>query len=273
MEKYCFIQIDLDDNQWVYPRQWRSSYDIARSDIFLRAVENIKIHLSPYPLTLFLVGYDMKVDDKVLKIKELLNSQMRIEIANHSLSHFNNFSSLSQDEKRKEIMDSDKIIKETLGLNRIYGFRSPGYIFSNDIIEILKDNHYTYDASLLPSYFGPVLRHLNYIINKVPGKGNFGYFTNGFLPNRPVLLDKKINFFEINVSVCPGLRVPIHYSIIKSKKIYGLLSYFIKKLQHLNFIFHLSDFVTVNKAKLNYVLNLITHQRNVVLSKDIGNFV
>lgn len=273
MEKYCFIQIDMDDNQWVIPRLKNISYNIFRSDIFLQAIENIEKYLSPYPLTLFLVGLDMKVKKKVDRIKELLDNHSDIEIANHSLSHFNNFNCLAYNEKKNEIMDSDKIIKEALDLKRIYGFRSPGYIFDNEIVEILKENNYTYDSSLLPSYFGSILRNLNYLINKVPGKDNFGYFKIGFLPNEPVLLDKERRFFEINVSVCPVLRIPIHYSIIKSEKIYNILSPFIKKVKYLNFLFHLKDFVDVDIIKLKYVLRLITFQRKLVLSKDIGQLI
>jgi hypothetical protein len=269
MERYCLIQIDVDDNQWVIPRQQNQPYDINRSDIFSKAVDNIRRYLSPYPLTLFLVGFDMKVEEKVSKIKELIGVCRNIEIANHSLSHFNNFNCLSKDEKKKEIVDSDRLIKGALSLPHLYGYRNPGYIFNADIIRLLKDNGYMYDASLFPSYFGPILRNINYLVNNVKGKDNFGYFKNGFLPNEPVLLDEERGFFEINVSVCPILRIPIHYSIIRSKKIYSILSYFINKIKYLNFVFHLYDFVNVDIIRLRYVLNMITSERLAILGRDI----
>lgn len=269
MQKYCFIQVDLDDNQWVHPRQRGHRYDIFKCDTFVKAVENMEKYLAPYPFTLFVVGMDMKVERKVHRVERLLNNCPIIEIANHTLSHFNNFSTLSRPKKEKEILDSDRAIREALGLKHIYGFRSPGYVFTNDTVEILKENAYRYDSSLLPSYFGPVLRGLNYLINKVPGKNNFGHIRNGLMSNEPVLLDKKKMFFEINVSVCPILRCPIHYSVIKSRKIYNILFCLIKKLRYLNFLFHLYDFVNVDTVKLRYVLNLITFQRELVLSKDI----
>ena len=86
-----------------------------------------------------------------------------------------------------------------------------------------------------------------------------------------MLLDKKKKFYEINVSVCPVLRIPIHYSLVKSKTIYHLLSSLIDRIKYLNFVFHLEDFINVDIAKLNYVLNLITSERKIVLSKDIEN--
>ena len=90
-----------------------------------------------------------------------------------------------------------------------------------------------------------------------------------FLPNEPVVLDRERKFFEINVSVCPVLRIPIHYSIIKSRKIYNLLFRFINRIKYLNFVFHLYDFINIDVIKLRYVLDLITSQRKVMLSKDI----
>lgn len=269
MNRYCFIQIDMDDNQWVTPRQRGISYDVSKSDIFRTSVDNIERFLTPYPLTLFMVGLDMNVEKKVDRISKLLDNHTNIEIANHSLTHFNNFSLLSYDEKKKEIVDSDRLIRESLGLERICGYRSPGYIFNNEIIEILESVEYTYDASLLPSYYGPILRGLNYLIHRVPGKGNFGHFKNGFLPNEPVLLNREKRFYEINISVCPFLRSPIHYSMIKSRRIYRILSPLIEKLRYFNFLFHLYDFMDVDLTKLRYVLDLITSQRKLILSKAL----
>ena len=273
MQKYCSIQIDLDDNQCIQPRQRNLPYDPAMSDAFLQGIKNMERFLMPYPIALFVVGLDMTVEAKVHRIRELLKRKPDIEIANHSYSHFNNFNSLTHYEKEKEILDADAIIKTALDIERIYGFRSPGYIFNNEIIEILKANAYTYDASLLPSYFGPVLRSLNYFINKVPGKDNFGHIKNGFMPNEPTPLDKERKFFEINVSVCPVLRIPINYSIIRSKSLYSAIAPFIKKIQCLNFIFHLDDFVNIDTEKLRHVLKLITIERNIILPRDICNLL
>lgn len=269
MNKYSFLQIDLDDNQWIRPRQYDHYYDIKPSEIFIKAIDNIEKYLGQFPLTLFVVGMDMEVDEKINRIKKLLDNHPNIEVANHSFSHFNNFATLSNDEKEKEILESDKAIKTALGLKKIYGFRSPGYIYNKSIIEILKRNEYLYDSSLFPSFWGPVLRALNRMISKVPGKDNFGHFRYGFLPNEPVLLDNEKDLFEINVSVCPYVRCPIHYSIIKSKRIYSLLALLIRTTGYLNCIFHLDDFVDINIEKLQYVINLVTSQRKVILSKDI----
>jgi hypothetical protein len=91
------------------------------------------------------------------------------------------------------------------------------------------------------------------------------------LPNEPMLLDKKNRFFELNVSVCPILRLPIHYSIIKSRWIYYALFHLIEKIKYLNFVFHLYDFVNVDHEKIKAVLNIIIPQRRLVLSKYINN--
>ncbi|MBU1932055.1 polysaccharide deacetylase family protein [Patescibacteria group bacterium] len=272
MKKYCFIQIDMDDNQWVFPRQRGKLYNIYQCDNYLKAIDNIKKHLGTYPITLFIVGLDMRAEKKVSKLLELIDTCPNIEIANHSLSHFNDIKRISYDDKRREITESDGAIRSALGIRKIYGYRNHGYVFCNDVINILQDNGYLYDSSFLPSYFGPVLRTLNYLINGVPGRDNFGHFKNGFSPNEPILLDKNKAFYEINVSVCPVLRIPIHYSLVKSTAFYHILSNLIAKITYLNFIFHLDDFINVDIMKLNYVLNLISSHREIVLSKDIGMY-
>lgn len=269
MNKYGFLQIDMDDTQWIHPRQYGHCYDIKPSEIFIKAIDNIEKYLGHLPLTLFVVGMDMQVDKKINRIKKLLDSHPDIEIANHSFSHFNNFATLSNDEKEKEILESAKAIKEALELKKIYGFRSPGYIYNKSILEILRNNEYLYDSSLFPSFWGPLLRILNRMINKIPGKDNFGHFRYGFLPNEPVLLGNNQDLFEINVSVCPYIRCPIHYSIVKDKRIYRLLGPLIKKMRYLNFIFHLDDFMEIDREKLQYVLDLVKSQRKLILSKDI----
>lgn len=269
-EKYGFLQIDMDDNQWVLPRQRHRAYDVSRADIYLKALDNIKKYLDPYPLTLFLVGLDMTVKEKAEAMRAFRETRSHVEIANHSFSHLNDFSRLPVEGMKKEIVDADAIIRERAGVDRLYGFRSPGYIFRKDIIEIVKGLGYLYDASLFPSYFGPVLRVLNFIWRGVKGKDNFGDFRNGFLPNEPFLLDRYKGFFEIGVSVCPVLRTPVHYSMVRSKKIYRGLAPFLKRLKYLNFVFHLEDFIKVDAEKLNRALDAATAGRQMLLSKSIA---
>ena len=272
-QKYCSIQIDMDDNQWVLPRQQNLAYDVSNSINFLKALSNIEKFLVQFPITIFLVGEDMTVKAKLEAIKAFLNRKQEVEIANHSFSHNNRLLDLSKDDKRKEVECADNIIKEKLGLDRLFGFRSPGYVFDGDLIDIVKDLGYEYDASLFPSYFGPILRNLNLLLNGVRGRGNFGHLINGLMPNEPYLLDRQSGLIELNVSVCPFFRLPIHYSIVRHRYGYSALSGLINRVQNLNFVFHLYDFLNIDSLKLNSVLQLITKNRKLILAKDTKKFL
>jgi len=269
---YCSIHIDMDDNQWVIPRQRNTAFDVSAAEQYSKAARNIERFLASYPVTLFLVGLDIRVDAKVRAIERLRRDCSNVEIANHSLSHNNNFTCLSHEDRRKEVVEADRIIKDAFDLDCLYGYRSPGYVFNGEILEILRENNYVYDASCFPSFYGPILRTLNLVLNGVSGRSNYGAFRNGFLPNEPTPMDAGRELFEINVSVCPFLRCPIHYSIIRSTIVYAILARFIRRIRHLTFLFHLYDFLDVDVSKMQYVLALITSGRRLVLSKDIDKY-
>lgn len=269
---YCSIHVDMDDNQWVLPRQRNTAFDVSTTEHYSRAVRNVERYLAPYPLTLFLVGLDMTVDAKVRAVERLARNCSNVEIANHSLSHNNNFLCLSYDDRRKEVVEADRIIKAAFDLPCLYGYRSPGYVFNNEILGILKESNYVYDASCFPSFYGPILRTLNRLLNGVPGRSNYGTFMSGFHSNEPVPADPEGSLWAINVSVCPFLRCPIHYSMVRSTVVYTMLARLIRRIRHLTFLFHLYDFLDVDESKMQYVLSLITSGRRLVLSKDIDKY-
>jgi hypothetical protein len=269
-EKHCFIQVDLDDKQWVHPRQQNAPYNISRSDLFLKAWRNMLEWLGTFPLTLFVVGWDARVREKSSAILKFLKDSPRVEIANHSLSHLNDFDRLSLREKEEEILGAEEIFRDVFPDHEVRGFRAPGYVVAPDVLDILRNNNYLYDASLLPSFIGPLLRYLNYYINGVPGKGNFGHFLNGVLPNEPVLLDTAKKFFEVNVSVCPGTRMPIHYSLIPHRYLYKILTPMVSRVRFLSFTFHLYDFLDIDVPKMRCVLKMLTSERRLGLTRDVA---
>ena len=262
----------MDDNQWVIPRQKGEPYDVSESELFIKAVEEMKKYLHPFPITLFLVGVDMKVDKKAAKIKELLNAA-NVELANHSFTHNNDFDRLSVDEKKREIIEAENIIKHVFGVSKLQGYRSPGYLHNKEIVEILMNSGYAYDASLIPSFYGPLFRRLNFLLNGVRGTDNFGRFSNGYLPNEPFKVNEDKSFVQMNVSVCPFFRFPIHYSMIGHVCVYKMLSGLMKRIQYLSFVFHLYDFLNVDSKKMKCVLNMITALRDVKLSREICQLV
>ena len=56
-----------------------------------------------------------------------------------------------------EIARTEDAILATTG-RRPVGFRGPGYAWSGELLEILSERGYLYDASTLPTYLGPLAR-------------------------------------------------------------------------------------------------------------------
>ncbi len=71
------------------------------------------------------------------------------EIASHSLTH-RLLSTLSRDEKRKEVFESRARLESVLGV-AIQGFRAPGFDIDRETLEMIDEAGYRYDSSLFPT--------------------------------------------------------------------------------------------------------------------------
>jgi peptidoglycan/xylan/chitin deacetylase (PgdA/CDA1 family) len=187
-------------------------------DIFIPLVLEILDSLGQ-KITFFMVGQDAALE-KNKKFISLI-SKYNHEIGNHSYSHE---PWLHLYEKKKiydELIKTDREIKEVTGIKPI-GFRGPGFSWSNDLLEVLNDLEYLYDASSLPTYLGPLAR-LYYFWKsdlsteeKEKRKMLFGSFTDGFKKNRPyfIKLPSGKRMLEIPVTTMPILKVPFHLSYL-----------------------------------------------------------
>lgn len=72
------------------------------------------------------------------------------EIASHSFSH-RFWNTLSNEEKRKELNSLQSMMEEVLGFKAI-GFRAPSHLIDQEGIELLEQNEFLYDASVVPDY-------------------------------------------------------------------------------------------------------------------------
>ncbi len=154
------------------------------------------------------------------------------EVANHSSAHRNGFARLSPAEKRADIAAAGELIAQAAGARPV-GFKSPGFSFSPDLPDVLAELGYRYDSSLLPTFYGPLLRVLQERLSGGHMDPTFyGRATNGFAPLRPWRMDigywlldlgfrkaGKIQypmsnirqpFWEAPVTTMPLLRLPMH---------------------------------------------------------------
>ncbi|HPE56027.1 MAG TPA: polysaccharide deacetylase family protein [Bacteroidales bacterium] len=220
--KKPFASISLDlDNQWSYMKiHGDEGWDKYPSyfDIFVPHVLNILDDLK-IKITFFIVGKDASIEFNKPYLHQIIKRGH--ELGNHSFNHESWLQKYSHDEIVKEINDSHQILSDIAG-ELLVGFRGPGFSWSPDLLEVLSEKGYIYDASTLPTWIGPLARKYYFMtsgLSKEERKDRselFGKFSDGLRSNKPYTwnLNNGKNIFEIPVSVIPVLRVPFHLSYL-----------------------------------------------------------
>jgi len=214
------LSFDLD-NQWSYLKthgdpNWEkfpSYFEVlipTAADLLERL--NLKV-------TFFLVGQDA-ILEKHRDVLKLLAAKGH-EIGNHSFHHEPWLHLYTKEEIKREILEAETGICRATG-QRPVGFRGPGYSWSRDLIEVLSENHYLYDASTLPTYIGSLAR-MYYIWTahltkqeKKQREGLFGSLKDGLRPVKPYCwqMDSRGSLLEIPVTTIPIVKTPFHLSYL-----------------------------------------------------------
>jgi len=217
------LSVDLD-NQWSYMKThgdtgWEAfpSYlDIVVPRI-LKFFEDLDLKI-----TFFIVGQDAALR----KNREALASiaEAGHEIGNHSFHHNPWLHLYTEQDFEAEIERAEEAIEGATG-QRPVGFRGPGYSLSDATLRVLSRRGYLYDASMLPTFIGPLARAYYFRTAKLSGderqhrKAIFGKFSDGFRPNRPYhwRFDRKRHgegLVEIPVTTMPVFKLPFHVSYV-----------------------------------------------------------
>lgn len=156
----AFIHIDVDDLWAVAECYGLSVADEVRHHITNDALPRFASLFSRLGIraTFFIVGHDLESVNFVQHLSQLLDDGH--EIANHSHTHRLDFRALSYDDIYDEVAQCHRLASKKLGRQMI-GFRAPGYAASPTLTQVLHAHKYRYDASLMPSPFGPVLRWMD----------------------------------------------------------------------------------------------------------------
>lgn len=202
------VSVDLD-NLWAYLKT-HGDPDWERLPSFLpTAVPRLLDVLGEHGLTstFFAVGMDVERDDGAAAVAGV--SAGGHEVANHSYRHEPWLHRYSRDELVAEVARTEDAIVAA-GAPRPVGFRGPGYSVSPDLLGVLADRGYTYDASVLPTWIGPLARAVH---NRTAGERHddlFGGFSRVLSPNRAHRWQLDGDLVELPVTTMPLLRVPIH---------------------------------------------------------------
>jgi hypothetical protein len=209
------VSVDLD-NLWAYLKT-HGDPDWSRLPSFLpAAVPRLLGVLGAHRVTatFFAVGMDVEREDGAQAVANV--SAWGHEVANHSYRHEPWLHRYSRTELETELARTEEAIV-TAGAPRPVGFRGPGYSVSPELLAVLAERGYTYDASVLPTWIGPLARAFH---NRTapPARGDerrdelFGGFSRVLAPNRVHRwrLADGTHLAELPVTTMPLLRVPVH---------------------------------------------------------------
>lgn len=214
------ISLDLD-NQWSYMKiHGDKGWDKYPSyfDIFIPHVLNVLDELN-LKITFFIVGKDTenKLNCKYLR----MITERGHEVGNHSYHHESWLQTYSYEKIENEIIQAEEAITSATGQKPI-GFRGPGFSWSKDLLKVLQNRGYIYDASTLPTYLGPLARAYYFAKSdlskeeKRSRKELFGKFSEGFRKLKPYQWDlgEGKTIAEIPVTTMPVFKLPFHLSYL-----------------------------------------------------------
>jgi peptidoglycan-N-acetylglucosamine deacetylase len=214
------ISLDLDD-KWSYMKvhgddgweKFPSYLDIVLP-ITLDILDKLDIKI-----TFFIVGQDAALEKNHKILRSIV--ERGHEVANHSFHHESWLKTYSKEKITKEIAIAEEAILKATG-KRTNMFRGPGFSWSNDLLEVLEERNYIFDASILPTYISPLMRRYYFWKSRLSKeekknrKELFGSFKEGFYPLKPFKweLGTRKKLLEIPVSTMPVFKVPFHQSYL-----------------------------------------------------------
>ena len=215
------LSLDLD-NQWSYMKtHGDSGWETFPSylDIVVPRVLNF-LKERGLKITFFVVGQDASLQKNFKAIRSIADAGH--EIGNHSFNHEPWLHLYSEQQIEDELAKAEGYIEQATGQKTI-GFRGPGYSLSLSVLHVLARRGYSYDASTLPTFLGPLARAYYFMTTKLSPeeketrKRLFGGVRDGLRPIRPYrwqLEGFTDQLIEIPVTTMPLFRVPFHVSYI-----------------------------------------------------------
>lgn len=214
------VHIDVD-SVWTLAEAFGHTKDCSDCSMYTKAVPKLLTILKEHqiPATFFCIGDDVNRSEQASVMREIIAQGH--EIANHTMNHRQDFSLLNLADKRREIRDSDAILREAIN-KEIMGFRSPGYFLDESVIKVLEELGYLYDSSLLPTPVLPLMAVATYFLcGGIPSGKRFGRLRDLRVSQYPHFAktnhDHSIitsKLLEIPISVIPIIRSPFHSTMV-----------------------------------------------------------
>ncbi|QDV41693.1 Polysaccharide deacetylase [Stieleria neptunia] len=212
------LSVDFD-NKWAYLRAaGRQDWESASSYLPIAAERMVELLGElDLPLTVFVVGRDLRCPRDTAAI-DSFKALQSVEFANHSMNHLPWMHTMDREEIFAEIAGTHQAIASALGVQP-RGFRGPGFSCPAEVLGVLAQLDYAYDASVFPTSVAPIARAVFLARTKLKGeqkekaKQLYGGFAAMRNPNRPFRRPVEGGrLWEIPVTVMPLTRTPIHFS-------------------------------------------------------------
>lgn len=212
------IHVDVD-NLWIAEQEQGLPESELQGLVFRDAMPrflNAFAHAG-VKATFFVVGRDIEMlPDCQTFCREAVKAGHRL--GNHTYSHPPDPARLSRDEKRREVLLTDRLLTEHGGL-KTTGFRGPGYYIDDEFLTVLEENGYIYDTSVLPGP-GVFLMQLYFLATTRSASGKiFGRPVYPFISRRPHRLRPRsqgnhAGLVELPITTMPFLRTPMHTTFV-----------------------------------------------------------
>ena len=220
VDRLASVSMDLD-NVWSYLKTHGDPGWQQRPSYLQTLIPHVLELLSEESLTItfFVVGVDAAQEEHGPALRALI--QHGHEVGNHSYEHEPWLAQYDHARLTEEIARAEAAIMNATG-RRPVGFRGPGYAWSPDLLSILSERGYLYDASTLPTYLGPLARLYYFRTAHLSSEQRaeraelFGKFSDGFRSVQPYYwrLSNGQALLEMPVTTFPGIKVPFHFSYL-----------------------------------------------------------
>jgi peptidoglycan/xylan/chitin deacetylase (PgdA/CDA1 family) len=213
------LSLDLD-NKWSYMKtHGDAGWEVFPSYLDLVVPRLLRfLEENRLKITFFIVGQDAAIPGNECVLRSI--AEAGHEIANHSFSHEPWLHLYSREQLEHEFDRAEAAIERVTG-KRPVGFRGPGFSFSRDVLRLLVERGYQYDASTFPTFVGPLARMYYFRTARFkPGereqrKALYGSFHEVFRHNRPYKWQvPEGTLLEIPATTMPLFRLPIHLSYV-----------------------------------------------------------
>ncbi len=215
-ERQCALSVDLDPVGLYHrihglespnPEAAGALLDLAL-DRFLEFAAELGA-----PLTLFVVARELERPSFAERIRRA--HALGHEIANHTLDHPYDLVRRSRAEQREQVRGAADAIERTLGA-RPRGFRAPGYLMTDELLEVVREAGHDYDSSVFPSppyYAAKLAAHAALALRGRRSESILAGREMLRAPTRPYRVGKRYferggGLVELPIQVTRGARLP-----------------------------------------------------------------